>query len=144
MDFYDVHRINSATWFPCAGMVEIGLLVGIRMSSTESFPHRNLVELLDVEFLLTIAVELGSRMICEHSYAGGMELRKVDGSNDSEVIFCTINNVNKITLQSNFSSPLDDWKDQHTKKLSCLLGNYDQHGTKDHRGGSFESVKSVW
>ena len=82
-------------------------------------------------------------MICEHSYAGGMELRKVDGSNDSEVVFCIINNVNKITSQSNFSSPLHDWKDQHTKKISCLFDNYEQHGKKDYRGGSFKRVKSI-
>merc|ERR1712129_596850 len=91
----------------------------------ESFCCGDIIELRNIEFLLPFEIKIGTSMICEQIYGGGMEIRRGDGSDDNNAVLCTVNKIN-IASENDLSSNLRDWKRQNTENLSYLLENYEE------------------
>ncbi|KAL9188495.1 LOW QUALITY PROTEIN: hypothetical protein ACHAXT_006873 [Thalassiosira profunda] len=139
MELYGNHVVQGRTLFPSAGVVEMGLAAGARMSPKGIDGG---IELVDVKFLRPFDIDVGAKLLCNHYSGGGIEFLRTS-SDGGVTALASMAEVNA-GLPVPTSKTLDELKAGHTREVAGIQDRYARLAEAgDHPRGAFQSIESV-
>ena len=158
MELYRDHTIEGRNLFPGAGYIEMAVAAAMaRLPSSNNTANNtpSVVELKNVMFLAPLDLEVGLKLVCEHTYGEGMELRGVDAGTKSGAavkgaqVQCTIESASASRAADQLLSSSTPWTVAQVKKecgieISGITERYTEFAARGFHQGQFQTIKAAW